>query len=138
MPKRLLILLICKYANRYPRLQFACYSLITVANSQVENNEKAIQVALEQLDFAIKHQLDKNLIDYTYNNIAEYLLEDLQFQNAIKYNEILLNRLSISNYNSLQTLNTIYPIALRRQAICLSKLGKIEEALSISSTIAFC
>jgi CHAT domain-containing protein len=118
-----------KYANRYPRLQFACYSLITVANSQVENNEKAIQVALEQLDFAIKHQLDKNLIDYTYNNIAEYLLEDLQFQNAIKYNEILLNRLSISNYNSLQTLNTIYPIALRRQAICLSKLGKFEEAL---------
>jgi CHAT domain-containing protein len=116
------------YANRNPRLQFVCYTLFTDANSQIENNKIAIQVALEQLDFANKHQLNRNLIDYTYNNIAEYLLEDRQYQSSMKYNNILLERLSNSNYASLQTLNTIYPIALRRQAICLSKLGKVEEA----------
>jgi CHAT domain-containing protein len=116
------------FSERYPRFKFVCYSLLTASYSKMNNESEAIKISLDQLDFAIKHRLDDNLIDYTYNNISEYLLEDRQYQNSMKYNKILLDRLSNTNYTSIQTLSAIYPIALRRQAICLSKLEKIEEA----------
>jgi CHAT domain-containing protein len=116
------------YSNQYPRIEFACYALLTIIQSLNGNEKEAIDLCLQQLDFAKKNNLEESLIDFTYNNVSENYLEAKEYKIAIEFNIILINRLKKENYESKSTLNLIFPIALRRQAICLAQLGKIEEA----------
>lgn len=116
------------FSKQYPRLEFVCYYLIAEAQSSLGNFDKAIEITKYSLEFAKDQKLKEYLIDYTYNNLAEFAMNADYVEDAYNYNHILLNRLIVGIEMKESTKSSLYPIALRRHALCLEQLNKINEA----------